>query len=341
MYMTDLRDARVLVTGGTGFLGRHLTKELHAAGAEAVAIGDYKGGWQNHGYDHRGVNLTNPSALHCYFDCYGPFDAVMHVAGWNGGISFNESFPADIFYRNTMMALNVMDAAQAFKVKKVVSVVASCAYPQMEWEHEGYGDYILREREFMCEADFLDGPPHDSVACHGYAKRNLQLASHFYRQQYGLNAVCACPTTLYGPGDSYDPQRTKVMGGMVKRFCDAADRGEQEVVCWGTGQPKREFLYVEDCARLLLQVLEHYDDSSMPLNLGTGQELTVKEVAETVARGVGFSGRIGWDTTKPDGQMRKRLDLTRMRQAIPGVELTTLEEGVRRTAADYRARRVA
>jgi GDP-L-fucose synthase len=326
----DLRSARVLVTGGNGFLGRHVCAALKAAGATVVIPQPRP--------EPNWLDLTNGKMLEMAFGNCGP-DYVFHLAGYNGGIQFNADYPADIFVFNTTMAMNVLEACKTFKVKKVVSVVASCAYPEWEWCH--YKDHGYRKywRDVMFEDDFLDGPPHDSVACHGYAKRNLQLASRFYRQQYGLAAVCACPTTLYGPGDSYDPARTKVMGAMVKRFCDAADSGEQEVTCWGTGKPMREFLYVEDAAKLLVQVLEHYDDSTLPLNLGTGQELTVKDVAETVARGVEFSGRIGWDASKPDGQSRKRLDLTRMKSILPGVAVTPIDEGIRQTAADYRARR--
>lgn len=327
-----LKHSRVLVTGGTGFLGGHVVSALEGQGA--IVYSPFRGN------EEFGVDLTDRGHVETMFaNCLdaGPLDYVFHLAGFNGGIQFNLDAPADIFRRNTMMALNVLDACHRWGVQKVVSVVASCAYPAELMRHTEY----QHETELMHEDIFLEDMPHPTVACHGYAKRNLQLVSQFYRQQYGLRAVCACPTTLYGPGDSYDPRRTKVMGGMVKRFVDAVDNGEQEVVCWGTGAPKREFLYVEDAAKLLLQVLEHYEDSTMPLNLGTGQELTVKEVAETVARGVMFFGRIGWDASRPDGQMRKRLDLTRMRETLPGVELTPLDEGIRRTAADYRARRDA
>jgi GDP-L-fucose synthase len=334
----DLRDAKVLVTGGNGFLGRHLCKVLNQEGADVriPAPGDSPGA----------VDLTNRQHTETMFrNCVrngGGLDYVFHLAGHNGGIAFNETFPADIFFRNTLMGLNVLDACRRWEVKKVVSVVASCAYPEERWAdfitHSDGSPMRHPDEGVMYERTFLDGPPHGSVACHGYAKRNLQLASSYYRQQYGLLAVCACPTTLYGPGDSYDPKRTKVMGGMVKRFCDAVAKGEQEVTCWGSGQPLREFVYVEDCARLLVETMLRYDDSALPLNLGTGQELSVKEVAESVAAAADFTGIIRWDTSKPDGQMRKRLDTTRMEAILPPFDFTLLSSGIRRTVEDYRSR---
>lgn len=269
---------------------------------------------------------------------FGDINLVFHIAGHNGGLAFNQDFPADIFVRNTQMGMNVLDACRRFKVEKVVSVVASCAYPEFKLRCVlANATSCTREpHEVMAEWDFLLGEPHDSVACHGYAKRNLQLASSFMKKQYGLNAVCVCPTTLYGPGDSFDPQRTKILGGMVKRFVDAKRNQLTNVTCWGSGEPKREFLYVHDCASLLVKCMEKYGDSDHPLNLGTGQEYSVKEVAETVARCVGYTGKIWWDTSKPDGQLRKRLDLTKMHKVLGEFPFTPFEKGVAETVRAYR-----
>lgn len=323
----DWAKTSVLVTGANGFLGKHLVNELRSIGAHVWDV------------DHR-YDLTQPEEAD--FAVSGrravaePPDVVFHLAGYNGGIQFNLDNPARIFANNTMMALNVLEACRKYKVKKVVSVVASCAYPAVQLQDEGWGcGYTLMERSICPEDEFMAGSPHGSVACHGYAKRNLQLASSFYYQQYGLQAVCACPTTLYGPGDSFDPQRTKVMGAMVKRFVDAARKGDHKVTCWGTGKPLREFLFVRDAAKLLIQVAEHYNNSDLPLNLGSGQELSMKALAEKVAYHAGYQRPIFWDTSKPDGQFRKRLDLTRMRSILPGIQLTPLYDGIAETVKFY------
>jgi GDP-L-fucose synthase len=324
LTLNDLQNAKVLVTGGTGFLGRHLCKALEGVGARPLPLG-------------RDCDLTDSRNADAIIG--QQWDFVFHVAGHNGGILYNQTYPADIFHRNSVMGLNLLEACKKHGVKKVVSIVASCAYP---W----YDDRRDCAREILQEDDFLRGEPHATVACHGYAKRNLQLASAFYRRQYGLNAVCACPTTLYGPGDSFDPARTKVMGAVIKKFVDAHDGGDPEVVCWGTGAAYREFLYVEDAARLLIETLLRYGeprhgkpaqfDSESPLNLGSGQELSIKQLSETVGRVVDFKGAVRWDTTKSDGQLRKRLDLAKMREVLPEFRYTPLEEGIRKTVDYYR-----
>ena len=207
MELEELRRGRILITGATGFLGRHLARVVpHDGPGGCLAVGS------------QACDLTRPEAVAALFQREGPFDYVFHCAGWNGGIQYNKAYPAAIFHRNTLMALNLLEACATHQAKKVVSVVASCSYPAQEYpdaDPEGRG---RRDREIMAEPDFLDGPPHDSVAGHAYAKRNLQLASSFYKTQYGLNAVCVCPATLFGPEDSFDPERTKVLGGMVKQL---------------------------------------------------------------------------------------------------------------------------
>ncbi len=304
----ELRGARVLVTGAGGFLGRYLAAALAAEGADVIP-------WD------RAVDLVEHRETVRQVVALRP-DYAFHLAGHNGGIDFNCRYPADIFLRNTAMALNLLAGCAAAGARKVLSTVSSCAYDSREHEP--------REEAFLC------GRPHETAAGHGDAKRNALLGSGYFRRQYGLHAVCACPTTLYGPGDSFDPERTKVMGAMIKRFVDAALSGQREVTCWGSGRVLREFLYVQDCAGMLIAAMRLWDDSDRPLNLGTGQEHTVQELAETVARCVGFTGAIRWDTTKPDGQYRKRLDLTLMRRVLPDVPVTPLEEGIRRTAVHYR-----
>jgi nucleoside-diphosphate-sugar epimerase len=333
----QIRDSTILVTA-TGFLGTHLINELNRLGAKRVIVPFRENKIGK-------VDLTDKTDVRVMFEnCRNnnaTIDYVFHNAGYNGGIFFNQKNQFDIFSRNTQMAMNVLEACKEFEVKKVVSVVASCAYPEFEFEQledtDTFGEHhqLKFNREVMREKDFFEGPIHQSVACHGYAKRNLQLASSFAKKQYGLNAVCVCPTTLFGPGDSFDAERTKVLGAMVKRFVDAKRDEQGKVVCWGTGSPMREFLYVEDCAKLLVECLLKYNDSDIPLNLGTGQEYSIKQVAEIVAKKVEYKGKIKWDTTKPDGQFRKRLDLTRMENVLGKTRFTPFEEGVAKTVDHY------
>jgi GDP-L-fucose synthase len=218
-----------------------------------------------------------------------------------------------------------------YKVPKIVNVVSSCAYPTDELITYESGESQFEPREILDEESFFDGPPHETVACHGYAKRNLVLATEYFADQYGTPAICVCPTTLYGPGDSFDAKRTKVMGGMIKRFLQAKQEKAPSVTCWGSGSAKREFLYVEDACKYMALAADKYDSSYTVLNIGSGQEITVKELAEKVAKVVKYDGEILWDTSKPDGQLRKRLDTTRQKQILGDIELTPLEVGIQKT----------
>ncbi len=317
-----LDGARVLVTGSRGFLGQHLYRLLVARGATVLGVGGVNRKYQAPDCHDLWLDLCDLGWVEKFFQQNGPFDYVFHLAGHNGGIAFNGAYPADIFMKNTVMGLNLLDCCARHGVKKALSVVASCAYG------DGQGDLV--ENNFLC------GQPNASVACHGYAKRNLLLASRFYRQQYGLEVVTVCPTTCYGPGDSFDPARTKVMGAMVRRFVDAVDFARPATLCWGTGTARREFLYAEDCASLMLRALLHDRTGGLLLNLGTGQELTTRELAEKVAAIVGYTGPIVFDG-RHDGQASKRLDCTLMRSLFPDFQPTPLEEGIRRTVDWYTA----
>lgn len=314
---------KCVVTGGNGFFGRHLYAILREAGARAEAAGpdlDLRDG------DDALLAVTGA-------------DFVFHLAGHNGGIAYNLERPAEIFRDNTLMALQVLEACRVSRVKKFIGVVASCAYPDPDgypWDLSGVEDGILAEEHFLGKQG-----PHPTVACHGYAKRNLHLACQFHAKQYGLNAVCVCPTTLYGPGDSYDSARTKVVGGMVRRFCDAVDAGETSVTCWGTGSALRELLHVRDAARLTALAGLRFDDPKVPLNLASGKEVSVHELAELTAQAAGWQGEIRWDNSRPDGQHRKRLDSWRIRTVLGRQDFVPLPEGLAEACADYRARKAA
>lgn len=321
-----LPDSKVLVTGATGFLGQHLihileygtgVRELVTVGGPAESKPRLEATNGFRGY----VDLTEPAATEELFESEAP-DVVFHLAGFNGGIEYNRRFPADIFLQNTLMACNVIRASAKAGVKKVISTISSCAYPDED-------EALLRE------ADFLAGPPHPSVACHAYAKRALFLASYFAHVQYDLLAPCVALPTLYGPGERVDDTRAKVIGGLIGRFVRARDRGDAEVACWGSGNPLREFLYVEDAARLLCWAMEQYHDCSQLLNIGPGTEVSIRELAETVAKVVGYQGTILWDTTKADGQFRKKFATDTIERLIPDMQPTSLLYGLRASLQWY------
>lgn len=254
------------------------------------------------------------------------YDFVFHCAGVNGGLAKNLAEPASILFHNTVMALHLLEACRGRGELKFVGMVASCAYGDNI-------DGIMREREFF------NGLPHESVLGHGMAKRNLQMGCRLYAKQYGLRAICVCPTTLIGPGDSFDLARTKVGGALVKRFVDAADDHLPEVVMPGSGVSYREFLYVEDAADLIAKAAVLYDNSEYPLNLGSGEELTIFALAELVAHKAGYRGRIAWSNDGRDGQRRKRLDTGEMRRRGVMTNFTPIDVAVERTIADYRRRK--
>lgn len=332
----NLEGMRALVTGSEGFVGKHLVAKLMELGAKYVFTVlhrvDPAEGCDLTNMEHTLQMLKNATAN-------APLDYVFHLAGFNGGIQFNLDFPADIFYKNTVMGLNLLRACAKTRVRKVVSVVASCAYPDKTYAkmYNSLFGHRTIEPGVCNELNFFEGTPNPTVACHGFAKRNLQLATQFYHAQYGLDAVCACPTTIYGPGDSFDPERTKVMGGMIKRFVDAHRKQDPEVTVWGTGDPLREFIYVKDCVELLIRTARMYNCHNRPLNLGTGQELSISDLAEKVASIVGYQGKIVFDRTRADGQKRKQLDLSRMVQVLGKVPRPTpLNEGIMETVKFYR-----
>jgi len=312
--ISKLVSKRIMVTGAGGFLAEALARQIAFCSARFLPL------------YHSHVDLTQAGATDHIIRSQCP-DYVIHAAGYNGGIAFNEANAADIFYKNTMMGLNVIHACNQANVRKMISVVASCAYPDIT-------------EEFLSPDQFLTGQPHPSVACHGYAKRNLQLASKFYHKQHGLNAVCACITTIYGPGDSFDLKQTKVTAALVRRFCDAVHKKEKEVELWGSGNQRRQLIYVDDAAQLLLLALANYENHDVPINIATGEDISLLQLAETIAELSGFDGEIVWNTTYPDGQYRKQLaywDIASMAaESENWFPITRLEDGLRNTIRFYR-----
>ncbi len=304
--------SKIYISGGHGFLGRALFAHL-------------TGGTQDHQVlldDHYRVDFTEKDDVFRLLDCLQP-DYIYHLAGYNGGIDMNVARPFDIFSKNTQMAVNLMECATIFKPKKMVCVVASCAYPCE------FGDQLF-------EQSFLMGSPHETVAGHGYAKRNLQLACKFARKQHNLNAVCVCPTTLYGNHLTSEAPKMKVVDSLFHRLLTAKQKGDTEFTLWGTGRPMREVLYVDDAAKLLALAMERYDCSDKPLNLGTGQEYSIDVITKKICDVIGYHPIIKYDSTKPDGQFRKRLDLERMQATLGQVEFTPFEEGLSKTYDRFR-----
>ena len=299
---------RVLVTGGSGFLGRHVVSQLRDQGAQVFAPRSKE------------YNLTRIEDTMQALNAVSP-DIVIHAAANVGGIGYNRLFPAQIFRDNLLMACNILEACARVGIEKLAIVGSACAYPG-----EASGD--LREEQL------LSGPLHPSVACYGLSKRALFIGSEAYRNQYGLNSIFLVITNLYGPWDKYDPNESHVVAALVRRFIEAKEANQPEVICWGTGTPVREFLYVEDCAQAISVAVEKYDKPG-PLNIGTGIGNSIEELAVTTAEVVGYTGEIRWDTTKPDGALRKVLDVTRMKTELDWQPKTSLKEGLAATAAWY------
>ena len=306
--MIDLKDKVVLVTGGEGFFGRAICKAVNSRGGKAVAL------------RHQAVNLCDLDATISALDSLKP-DYCIHAAGYNGGIEFNRMYPADILYSNTVMGLNIHHACEYLGVKKVVSIMTSCAFPDTGME-------ILKEETFW------DGLPNKTIRAHGIAKRILNAATQAYNDQYNLNAVTVCVTNLYGPNDTFNLVRTKVVGALIRKFVEAKLEENEQVECWGTGAPMREFMYVDDAAEAVVQALEKYEDVDTPLNIGTGTDISIKQLVDYIVKATNYKGEVFWNTEKPDGQMKKLLDTTRMKDILD-VTPIEVEEGVKRTVQWY------
>jgi GDP-L-fucose synthase len=306
--MIDLQYKKVIVTGSEGFFGSYIFRNLTKRGVNAVAVPSGT------------VDLTNIDQTINFFINQNA-DYCIHAAGFNGGISYNIDFPARILQANTVMGLNVHEACRVTEIKKVVSIMSSCAYPDTGME-------ILNEK------DFWNGPPNPTIKYHGLAKRMLQAASEAYKKQFNLNAVTTCVTNLYGEYDTFNVKRTKVVGALIRKVFDAKIEGVDHMECWGTGKPLREFMHASDAAEGVIQALEKYEDSFEPINIGTGNEISIKDLIEKIVDIAEFDGEVRWDTSKPDGQMKKLLDVSKMKEILD-VEPISIDEGLRRTMHWY------
>ena len=306
--MIDIKDKIVLVTGGEGFLGTAIVNNLLAKEAKPTIL------------RHGDVNLHDLQTVIRYMNSVKP-DYCIHAAGYNGGIEFNRMYPADILFSNTVMGLNLHHACEWAGVKKLISIMTSCAYPDTGME-------VLEEGEFW------NGLPNETIRAHGIAKRVLQAASEAYSKQYEFNSVSVCVTNLYGPNDTFNLVRTKVVGALIRKFVEAKQKEEEQVECWGTGSPMREFMFVDDAAEAIVQALQKYEDNTAPLNIGTGSDISIKQLVDYINEAVGYEGEIFWNTEKPDGQMKKLLSVEKMKEYI-NIEPTNVKEGIAKTVEWY------
>ena len=305
---------KVLVTGGGGFLGSHLVERLETAGND-VAIA------RRADYD-----LTLPEDTARMFDDADP-ELVFHLAAEVGGIGANRANPGRYWYANLMMGAHVLEQARLHETPKLVLVGTICAYPK-------FAPLPFRED------DLWNGYPEETNAPYGVAKKALLVGAQAYRDQYGLNAIYLLPVNLYGPGDNFHPTNAHVIPDLIRKMVEADEAGADEIVLWGDGSPTREFLFVEDCADALRLASELYDGAD-PVNLGTGEEISIKDLAGLIAGVTGFAGEIRWDTSKPNGQPRRRLDTSRAEELFGFRAGVPLREGIERTVAWYRAARIA
>jgi GDP-L-fucose synthase len=306
--MTDLDDATVLVTGGTGFLGSHVAAEMRATGAHVVACGSDDYDLRRRAAIDRMLEETRP-------------DAVVHLAAVVGGIGANRAEPGRFFYENAVMGIELLEACRIAGVPKVLAALTVCAYPK---------DTPVPFRE----ADLWDGYPEETNAPYGLAKKMQLVQAQAYREQYGCNFVTLLPVNLYGPGDNFDLESGHVIPAMIRKFSEANAAGTDTIELWGDGSATREFLYVDDAARAFRLALERYD-SADPVNVGSGEEISIRALAVLIAELTGFEGRIEWDTSKPNGQPRRMLDTSRARDAFGFEATVTLREGLERTIAAF------
>ena len=311
----DLADKRVVVTGGAGFLGRVVCERLATLGCREVVAP------RRAAYD-----LTRAEDTARMYGDHDP-QVVIHLAAEVGGIGANRENPGRFFYANMAMALHLIEEARRRDIEKLVMASTICAYPK-------HTPVPFRESEFW------NGYPEETNAPYGIAKKAALVMLDAYRQQYGLDSVYVLPVNLYGPGDNFDPASSHVIPALIRKCFEAIDRGDDHIVCWGTGAVSREFLYVDDAADAIVRAAEVLDEP-IPVNLGTGREITIKDLAVLIAELTGFTGELRWDPSQPDGQPRRCLDTTRARELLGWEAKIPFREGLQHTVAWYRSSRRA
>lgn len=311
----DLTRQRIVVTGGAGFLGQQVYAQLFAVGVDPNQIAVPR---------RRDYDLTKSYQVARMYADLKP-TVVIHLAAEVGGIGANRQNPGRYFYANMAMGLHLIERARQAGVKKFVQIGTVCAYPKMT------------PVPFK-EDDLWSGFPEETNAPYGVAKKALLVMLQAYRAQYGFHGIYLLPVNLYGPGDNFDLASSHVIPALMRKFVEARQRGDRQVIVWGTGLVSREFLYVEDCARAIVLAAMRYDDAE-PINIGSGSEITIRDLAAKIQQLVGYEGEIAWDSSQPDGQPRRKLDCTRAKDRLGFTAEIDLDEGLRRTMEWYETSR--
>jgi GDP-L-fucose synthase len=299
---------RVLVTGGAGFLGSHVVERLRADGMTPFVP------------RRREYDLTRAADVERLFEAADP-ELVIHLAAEVGGIGANRANPGRYWYANLMMGAHVLEQSRVHGAAKVVLLGTICAYPK-------FAPIPFREE------DLWNGYPEETNAPYGIAKKSLLVGGQGYREQYGMDVVYLLPVNLYGPRDNFDLETSHVIPALIRKMTDAREAGERAIVLWGDGSPTREFLYVDDCAEAIALAAERYDGAE-PVNLGTGEEISIRDLAELIGDLTGYSGEIVWDASRPNGQPRRKLDVSRAQKLFGFRARTPLREGLGTTIAWY------
>jgi len=308
-----LKNKCITVTGGKGFLGKHLFRKLQDKGYQKIAIADLPE-----------YNLVNLADVQRMYEDTKP-EVVIHLAAKVGGIGFNQEHPASLFYENIMMGVQLIHEGYLRNIDKFVALGTICAYPK------------FTPVPFQ-EDDIWNGYPEETNAPYGLAKKMMLVQSQAYRQQYGFNSIFVLPVNLYGPGDNFNPRSSHVIPALIKRCVDAVASGERELIVWGTGKATREFFYVEDAAEAIILAMEKYDKSD-PVNIGAGFEISIRDLVSLITELTGFQGKVIWDETKPDGQPRRMLDTAKAYREFGFKARTDFREGLAKTIDWYRSHR--